>query len=58
MGMSEEEAALALEQQYHPEHPDYPFEDWQYEVSNGDTRLGYWLWVVHSIECDIECGEE
>jgi hypothetical protein len=27
------------------EHPDYPVEDWQEEVSNGETRLGYWEWT-------------
>ena len=27
------------------EDEDYPVEDWQYEVANGDTRLGYWDWV-------------
>ena len=27
------------------EHPKYPSSDWKYEVSNGDTRLGYWEWV-------------
>ncbi|AMK23232.1 MULTISPECIES: hypothetical protein [Sphingomonadaceae] len=26
--------------------PDHPVTDWQYEVANGDTRLGYWDWVV------------
>ncbi len=32
------------------QHPDYPREDWQYDVSNGDTRLGYWEWVLHNVE--------
>jgi hypothetical protein len=27
------------------DHPDYPVKDWQYEVANGDTRLGYWDWI-------------
>lgn len=27
------------------EHPDHPVGDWQAEVMNGDTRLGYWDWV-------------
>lgn len=31
-------------------HADYPVEDWQYEVANGDTRLGYWDWVLNKIE--------
>jgi len=30
------------------EHPDYPVEDWQYMVANGDTRQGYWEWVEAS----------
>jgi len=25
---------------------DYPLGDWQYEVANGYTRLGYWDWVA------------
>lgn len=29
-------------------HPDYPVEDWQFEVTNGDTRMGYWEWVAHT----------
>ena len=28
------------------EHPHHPVEDWQYEVANNDTRLGYWDWVA------------
>jgi len=28
------------------ESPDYPLADWQAEVANGDTRLGYWDWVA------------
>ncbi len=27
----------------------YPVEDWAYEVSNDDTRLGYWDWVLERI---------
>ncbi len=23
----------------------FPVQDWQYEVANNDTRLGYWEWV-------------
>lgn len=26
--------------------PDHPVEQWQYEVENDDTRLGYWDWVA------------
>ncbi|CCW16718.1 hypothetical protein EBBID32_10560 [Sphingobium indicum BiD32] len=28
------------------DHPDHPVADWQAEVANSDTRLGYWAWVV------------
>jgi hypothetical protein len=28
----------------------YPKEDWQYDVANGDTKLGYEEWVEHNIE--------
>ncbi|MFZ3482050.1 hypothetical protein [Sphingomonas sp. 3-13AW] len=31
------------------QHPDYAVSDWQYEVSNCDTRLGYWDWVAGQI---------
>jgi len=27
------------------DHPNQPVDDWIYEVSNGDTRLGYWDWA-------------
>ena len=27
--------------------PEFPAEDWKYEVANGDTRLGYREWVEH-----------
>lgn len=32
------------------EDPEYPKEDWEYEVANGDTRLGYQDWVSHQRE--------
>ena len=31
-------------------HPKYPPKDWTYEVDNGDTRAGYWDWVISMIE--------
>lgn len=34
------------------EHEDWPREDWQYEVQNGDTRLGYNEWVAHNRESE------
>lgn len=34
---------------HRPDHwaalPEYPVEDWKYEVANDDTRDGYWAWV-------------
>jgi len=30
---------------WNDEYPGYPVADWQYEVANGDTRLGYWEWA-------------
>lgn len=32
------------------EHPTYPREDWRHEVDNNETHLGYWEWVVHTME--------
>lgn len=34
------------------ENPDYPKADWQHEVANGYTKLGYQDWVFHKEECD------
>ena len=31
------------------EHPDYPEDDWRAAVVNGDTRSGYWDWVVNEM---------
>jgi hypothetical protein len=31
-------------------HPTYCLEDWQYEVANDDTRLGYWDWVMSYVD--------
>lgn len=35
-----------------PDSPEatYPVEDWQYDVANGDTKLGYVEWVAHNVE--------
>ena len=35
---------------YWSAHPDHPFDVWQCEVSNNDTREGYWTWVVSRIK--------
>ena len=32
---------------YWGNHPEYMVTDWQYEVANGDTRLGYWHWCAN-----------
>lgn len=40
------------------DHPDYPVTDWQYEVANGDTRLGYHDWVMHKIESEKHAATE
>jgi hypothetical protein len=40
------------------DHPDYPSEDWQHEVENGDTRRGYWDWVASKLEQAAEEGNE
>lgn len=37
-------------------HPEYSVDDWQYEVANGDTRLGYWTWVDNKISAEEDCG--
>jgi hypothetical protein len=38
------------------DHPDYPPEDWTYEVGNGDTRLGYVEWVNIKLQALAESG--
>jgi hypothetical protein len=34
---------------YWGNHPDHHPSDWEDEVTNGDTRLGYWEWVAARI---------
>lgn len=36
------------------EDPEYPMLDWQYEIANGDTRLGYSAWVESRKAADAE----
>ncbi len=36
----------------HGEDPDYPRADWEHEVGEHDTNLGYWDWVSHRKESD------
>lgn len=42
------------------EDPAYPLSDWQYQVDNGDTRLGYADWVEgqREMNADGSDGEE
>jgi hypothetical protein len=35
----------------------YVRDDWKIEVACGDTQLGYFDWVIHKIEAEIESGE-
>lgn len=39
---------------YWNEHADYPVEDWQHEVADGNTRLGYWDWVLVKFDQEEE----
>ncbi|SMH43442.1 hypothetical protein [Azospirillum agricola] len=34
------------------EDPRFPRSDWQYEMANGDTALGYFLWLWHRHEAE------
>ena len=36
------------------ENKEYPVEDWQHEVSENDTRLGYKDWVNHKKESNLQ----
>jgi hypothetical protein len=36
--------------EYWAEHPDYPAADWQREVAEGDTRLGYHAWCAVQVD--------
>jgi hypothetical protein len=42
--------ALIAEYGFWGHHPDHPVADWQYEVQNDDTRLGYWGWVAARLD--------
>ena len=39
-------------------HVIYPVECWMREVGDDNTRLGYWAWVRHQIELEVEEGYE
>jgi hypothetical protein len=30
--------------------------DWKDEVGRGDTQQGYFDWVLHQLESEIDCG--
>lgn len=50
-------ARLKAQYGYWGEHPACPVTDWQYEVSNEDTRMGYWEYVAFTldmVEPDLE----
>jgi hypothetical protein len=36
----------------------FPYTDWQYDVANGDTKLGYDDWVLHNLESNNYCIKE
>ena len=36
--------------------PDYPVEDWQAQVANGDTRNGYLAWIETKKEQEGDNG--
>ncbi len=52
-----------LDAKYGDEHPVFPRSAWQQEVGEGNTRVGYWTWVMHQVEshysdaCDV-CGKD
>lgn len=43
-------AIASLEARWGDEHDWYGREEWQQDVAAGNTKLGYWEWVQHSIE--------
>lgn len=45
---------------YWSEHPDYPLSNWIQEVRDGDTRLGYWPWVLSKLidACDSLAAQD
>lgn len=36
----------------------FPIENWQYDVANGDTKLGYEEWVAHQVESGVQTCDE
>ncbi|MCH8553219.1 MAG: hypothetical protein LAT62_14875 [Natronospirillum sp.] len=43
---------FGVDADYRGEDEEYPVADWQHDVADGDTRLGYWDWVVAQRESD------
>lgn len=39
-----------LFEEFGEEHPDYARYEWECAVVNGETILGYWMWVQDQIE--------
>jgi hypothetical protein len=48
--MSEDAAALEARLGHSGSHEHYLREDWQMEVADGDTSLGYWDWVENNLD--------
>lgn len=44
------QATDLLEKEWGYEHLEWTRADWQHDVRMGDTKLGYWEWVVHQLE--------
>jgi hypothetical protein len=43
--LMEQAKAAPAKISYWEDDPEFPVEDWKFEVANGDTRLGYCEWV-------------
>lgn len=54
----EEFMATQMELRYGLEHPIHDREAWSWEVQQGDTRLGYWAWVVHELIARLDEDSE
>jgi (p)ppGpp synthase/HD superfamily hydrolase len=39
---------------YWKEHEKYTTHKWQYEIRNGNTRAGYWEWVNHQLDNNLD----
>jgi len=37
--------------------PDFPVDDWKYEVANDETRRAYWDWVYHRRQAAQELAQ-